>query len=76
MAKTQKKFLASSVTLERIKDLVLWRGENQTEVFTEAIRLLWEQENRKHNPQKCGECGTEMSWYPHLNAYVQQCDCD
>lgn len=76
MPKKQKLFRVAPVTLEQLAQLAEWRGQNQTEIFATAIDLLWQEESRKRIPQGCPNCGTLMNWYPHLNAYVQQCDCE
>lgn len=77
MAKTQKKFLASAETLDKINDLVGWfPDQTQTEIFTKAIHLLWVQTNKHRNPLRCEHCKTAFNYYQHLDAYVQQCDCD
>ena len=76
-AKAQKKFLASVETLMEIEDLVGWfPDQTQTEIFTKAIHLLWVQTNKVRNPLRCEHCKTAFNYHPHLDAYVQQCDCE
>lgn len=76
MPKTQKKFMAAPITLAQIAQLVGWRGQTQTEIFATAIDMLWQLENQRRNPPKCGDCGTPYSYYAGHHSYVQQCDCD
>lgn len=76
MAKSGKFIRLSEVTKDQLNDLVEWRGQNQTEIFTQAIHMLWEQTNKIRNPLRCEHCGTAFNYYPHLDAYVQPCDCD
>lgn len=76
MPKTQKKFMAATVTLEQVAQLVGWRGQTQTEIFATAIDMLWQKENKHRNPPRCGVCGTPYSYYAAMDSHTQQCDCD
>lgn len=77
MARNPTTWRPSARTKRQVQDLIEWgEAESASHVIEIAIERLHLDCQRRHAPEVCPRCKTPMTWYPHLNGWVQQCDCE